>query len=71
MKWGFQCTKNFERYYYESLMDLKAHMLYMKRKGYRVWEYDQHDLWAEYEMNEMITGSVEVDNKTDLDFIGE
>ena len=69
MKCDFQCTKNFERYYYKDLLDLKAHMLYMKRKGYRVWEYDEHDLWAEYEMNEMSIGSVEIDDLTDLDFV--
>ena len=54
----FEATKRFERYDYEDKTNLHYHMEYMKQRGYSVYEYDEDDLWAEYEMNESVIGDV-------------
>lgn len=61
-------TKRFERYDYETPLELKSHMLMMKRKGYTVWEYSVEDLYAEYEMNEAVHERIIVDDLSDLEF---
>ena len=65
----FSATRRFERYYYEDEENLKLHMLYMKQQGYSVWEYDTDDLFAEYEMNEDVDGTVVLEEDGDEDFV--
>ena len=65
----FSAIRRFERYYYEDEENLKLHMLYMKQQGYSVWEYDTDELFAEYEMNEDVKGSVVLEQEGDEDFI--
>ena len=66
---NWDAVKRFERYHYDTLSDLQAHMLYMKCQGYSVWEYSETDLWAEYEMNESYHGKIKVKDKSDIEFI--
>ena len=70
---NWEATIRYITYYYDTVEDLKAHMLYMKRKGYRVWEYDidEDGTWAEYETNDNVSGSINIEDETDIDFIYE
>lgn len=54
----FSATKRFERYYYDDVNNMNYHRKYMEDLGYHVWECDEDDLWAEYEMNEETKGVV-------------
>lgn len=65
----YSATLRFQRYYYDTLEDLKLHMLDMKRRGYSVWEYSEEDLFAEYEMNEGIESEIVLEQEGDEDFI--
>ena len=65
----YEATLRFQRYYYETLEDLKLHMLDMKRRGYSVWEYSEEELYAEYEMNEGIESEIILDEEGDEDFV--
>ena len=67
----YNATLRFQRYYYETIEDLKLHMLDMKKRGYSVWEYSDTDLYAEYEMNEAIHSEVVLDEEGDEDFVYE
>ena len=66
---NWEAVRTIERYQYETLNDLKAHMLYMKHKGYTVWEFSKTDLWAEYDMNELCNGTTRVESIEDIEFI--
>ena len=66
---SYSATLRFQRYYYDTLEDLKLHMLDMKRRGYSVYEYSQEDLYAEYEMNEAINSEVVLEQEGDEDFV--
>lgn len=59
----YSATLRFQRYDYETKEDLKLHMLDMKNRGFGVYEYDEDDLWAEYEMNEAINSEVVLDDE--------
>lgn len=67
----YSATLRFQRFYYETLEDLKLHMLDMKRRGYSVWEYSDTDLYAEYEMNEAIDSEIVLDQEGDEEFVYE
>ena len=54
----YSATLRFQRFYYDTIEDLKYHMADMKQRGYQVWEYDEDELFAEYEMNEAIHSQV-------------
>ncbi len=60
---SYTATLRFQRYYYDTLEDLKLHMLDMKKRGYSVYEYSDTDLYAEYEMNELIESEVVLDDE--------
>lgn len=66
---SFEATKRFEYYTYDTLEDLKLHMLYMKRKGYSVWEYNTIELYVEYETCDSVKGTITLEEKDDEDFI--
>ncbi len=66
----YGATLRFQRYYYDTLEDLKLHMLDMKRQGWRVWEWSDEDLFVEYEMNEAIHSEIVLE-EGDEDFIYE
>lgn len=66
---SFEATKRFEYYTYDTLEDLKCHMLYMKRKGYSVWEYNTIELYAEYEMCDLVKGTIKLEKEGDEDFV--
>ena len=38
-------------------------MLFMQRKGYSVWDCDEDELYAEYEMYESANDSVEMEEE--------
>ncbi len=65
----YSATLRFQRYHYETLEDLKLHMLDMKRRNYRVWEWDPDELWVEYEMNEAIDSEIVLEEEGEEDFI--
>lgn len=65
----YSATLRFQRYHYDTLEDLKLHMLDMKRGGYRVNEWDQDELWVEYEMNESINSEIVLEEEGEEDFI--
>lgn len=65
----YECTLRFQRFYYETIEDLKLHMLDMKRRGYSVWEWSEEDLFAEYEMNEAVASEIVLDEEGDEDFV--
>jgi len=65
----YSATLRFQRYYYDTIEDLKLHMLDMKRRGYSVWEYSDSDLYAEYEMNEAIDSEITLDEEGDEEFV--
>ena len=68
----YSATLRFQRYYYDTVEDLKLHMLDMKKRGYSVWEYsadDEEAIYAEYEMNENIESEVVLDEEGDEDFV--
>lgn len=67
----YDATLRFQRYYYDTIEDLKLHMLDMKRRGYSVWEWSDEDLFVEYEMNEAIHSEVVLDEEGDEDFVYE
>lgn len=66
---SYTATLRFQRYYYDTLEDLKLHMLEMKRRNYSVYEYSEEELYAEYEMNELIESTITLDEEGDEDFI--
>lgn len=66
---NWKATKKFECYTYESLEDLKLHMLYMKQHGYSVWEFSETDLYAEYEMNDITMGGTKILEEGDEEFV--
>ena len=63
---SYSAVLRFQRYYYDTLEDLKLHMLDMKEKGYSVYEYSEEDLYAEYEMNESINSEVVLEEGEEL-----
>ena len=68
----YSATLRFQRYYYDTVEDLKLHMLDMKRRGYSVWEWsadDEEAIYAEYEMNESIESEIVLDEEGDEDFV--
>lgn len=65
----YSATLRFQRYHYETLEDLKLHMLDMKRRNYSVWEWDPDELWVEYEMNEGIDSEIVLEKEGEEDFI--
>ena len=65
----YGATLRFQRYYYDTLEDLKLHMLDMKRRGYSVWEWSDEDLYVEYEMNESISSEIILEREGDEDFV--
>lgn len=65
----YSATLRFQRYHYETLEDLKLHMLDMKRRNYSVWEWDPDELWVEYEMNEAINSEIVLEKEGEEDFI--
>lgn len=65
----YSATLRFQRYYYDTLEDLKLHMLDMKRRGYSVWEWSDEDLFVEYEMNEAINSEIVLEEEGKEDFI--
>ena len=40
--------------YYPDINDMKLHIELMKQRGYSVWESDEEELYAEFEMAEAI-----------------
>ena len=65
----YSATLRFQRYYYDTLEDLKLHMLDMKRRNYSVYEYSVTDLYAEYEMNELVESTITLDEEGDEDLV--
>lgn len=65
----YSATLRFQRYYYDTVEDLKLHMLDMKRRNYSVWEWSEEELFAEYEMNESIESEIVLDEEGDEDFV--
>ena len=65
----YECTLRFQRFYYDTIEDLKLHMLDMKRRGYSVWEWSEEDLFAEYEMNEAVESDIVLEEEGDEDFV--
>lgn len=68
----YHATLRFQRYDYDTVEDMKLHMLDMKRRGYSVWEYsDSEDdgIYAEYEMNESIESEITLDEEGDEEFV--
>lgn len=58
---NFNATKRFEYYNYDTVEDMRAHRVFMERKGYVVWDYNEEEFYAEYEMCETANGSVEME----------
>ena len=50
----FEAILRFQRYYYPDINDMKLHIELMKQRGYSVWESDEEELYAEFEMAEAI-----------------
>lgn len=67
----YSATLRFQRYYYDTIEDLKLHMLDMKRRGYSVYEFSKEDLYAEYEMNESIDSEIVLEKEGEEDFVYE
>lgn len=70
----YSATLRFQRYYYDTIEDLKLHMLDMKRCGYSVYEWsadDEEAIYAEYEMNESVDSEIVLDEEGDEDFVYE
>lgn len=65
----YSATLRFQRYDYDTEEDLKLHMLDMKRRGYSVYEYSLEDLYAEYEMNELIDSEIVLEEEGDEELI--
>lgn len=65
----YSATLRFQRYYYETLEDLKLHMLDMMRRGYSVWEWSDTDLYVEYEMNESINSEITLNEEGEEDSV--
>lgn len=69
---SYSATLRFQRYHYDTVEDMKLHMLDMKRRGYSVWEYSDSDsdgIYAEYEMNESIESEITLDEEGDEEFV--
>lgn len=68
---SYSTTLRFQRYYYDTVEDMKLHMLDMKRRGYSVWEYsdsDEEAIYAEYEMNESIHSEITLEEDEALEY---
>lgn len=54
----FEATLRFQRYYYPDINDMKLHIELMKQRGYSLYESDEEELYAEFEMNEGVDSEV-------------
>lgn len=54
----FEATLRFQRYYYPDVNDMKLHIELMKQRGYSLYEADEEELYAEFEMNEGVDSEV-------------
>lgn len=54
----FEATLRFQRYYYPDINDMKLHIELMKQRGYSLYEADEEELYAEFEMNEGVDSEV-------------
>lgn len=66
---NWEAEKCYEIYTYKTVEDLKLHMLYMKRKGYVVWDFSEEELYAEYQMADIVMGGTEINEEGDEDFV--
>lgn len=60
MKESYTATLKYQTFYYDTLRDLHLHGTELLRKGYRLYSWSEEDLYAEYEMNEIIEGEIEI-----------